>query len=211
MILNGSGEMVDAEWNRIPERYGHVALDEYRIMPNHIHGILEIRRRGVVPAPSRIMDKPDLIAIGDDTIIPSPTKSDNPLTQSPINDEKTGNINEKTDMETGDLCDASTDDGAVTETKGKTSIREGAETTPLQSSPTLGQIIGGFKYLASKTINEMDGTPGKKIFQRGFHDHIIRTEDELNRIRKYIDDNLKNWENDKNNPKNTKENDDKDS
>jgi len=72
------------------------------------------------------------------------------------------------------------------------------EITPLQSSPTLGQIIGGFKYLASKTINEMDGTPGKKILQRGFHDHIIRTEDELNRIRKHIDDNPKNRENDKN-------------
>jgi len=52
MILNDAGEMVDAEWKRIPEKYGHVVLDEYRIMPNHIHGILEIRRRGVVPAPS---------------------------------------------------------------------------------------------------------------------------------------------------------------
>ena len=38
MILNDAGEMVDAEWNRIPERYGHVILDEYQIMPNHIPG-----------------------------------------------------------------------------------------------------------------------------------------------------------------------------
>ena len=34
--------MVDAEWNRIPERYVHVVLNEYQIKPNHMHGILQI-------------------------------------------------------------------------------------------------------------------------------------------------------------------------
>ncbi len=42
MNLNEAGEMVDMEWNRIRERYVHVVLDEYRIMPNHMHGILQI-------------------------------------------------------------------------------------------------------------------------------------------------------------------------
>jgi REP element-mobilizing transposase RayT len=193
MILNNAGEMFDAEWNRIPERYGHVVLDVYQIMPNHMHGILEIRRRGVVSAPSRIIDKPVLIDIGDEPIAPSSMNGDNPRK----NNEDPGEMNQTLDMETENTDDPGT--------------RVGAETTPLQSPPTLGQIIGGFKYQASKTINEMDGTPGRKILQRGFHDHIIRTEDELNRIRKYIEDNPKNWETDKNNPKNIKENDDTDS
>jgi REP element-mobilizing transposase RayT len=43
MILNDAGKMVDAEWNRVPERYEHVVLDEYKIMPNHMHGILQIK------------------------------------------------------------------------------------------------------------------------------------------------------------------------
>ena len=42
MIFNDAGEMVDAEWNLIPERYDHVVLDTYQIMPNHVHGILQI-------------------------------------------------------------------------------------------------------------------------------------------------------------------------
>jgi len=168
IILNDVGEMVDAEWNRIPERYGHVVLDEYQIMPNHMHGILEIRRRGVVSAPSRMMDKPDLIDIVEDTIAPPSMNDDKPFYQQYMNNEKPGKINQTMYMETGNPDDPAT--------------KEGAETPPLRSSPTLGQIVGGFKYLASKTINEIEGTPGKKILQRGFHDHIIRNETELNRI-----------------------------
>lgn len=42
MVLNDAGGMVDAEWKRIPERYDHVILDTYQIMPNHLHGILQI-------------------------------------------------------------------------------------------------------------------------------------------------------------------------
>lgn len=42
MIVNEAGEMVHAAWNRIPERYEHVVMDEYQIMPNHMHGILQI-------------------------------------------------------------------------------------------------------------------------------------------------------------------------
>jgi putative transposase len=42
MVLNSAGKMVEAEWNRIQERYGHVIIDTYQIMPNHLHGILQI-------------------------------------------------------------------------------------------------------------------------------------------------------------------------
>ena len=185
------------ESNWIPERYGHVVLDKYQIMPNHLHGILEIRRRGVVSAPSRIMDKPDLIDNVEDTIVPPSMNDDKPLFQQYMNNEKPGEINQTMYMETGN-----TDDPAT---------KEGAETTPLQSFPTLGQIIGGFKYLASKTINEMDGTPGRKILQRGFHDHIIRNEIELNLIRNYINDNPKTWAEDENNPENIRKNNETDS
>ena len=42
MVLNDAGLLVDAEWQRISVRYGHVILDTYQIMPNHLHGILQI-------------------------------------------------------------------------------------------------------------------------------------------------------------------------
>jgi len=45
-------------------------------------------------------------------------------------------------------------------------------------------------------INEHDNTLGRKFWQTRFYDHIIRNDDELIRIRKYIVNNPKQWEND---------------
>ena len=42
MSLNGCGEIADKYWNEIPKHFPHVALDEYIIMPNHVHGIINI-------------------------------------------------------------------------------------------------------------------------------------------------------------------------
>jgi len=38
----------------------------------------------------------------------------------------------------------------------------------------------------------------KHLWRLRFHDHIIRNDDELNRIRVYIKDNPKNWEDENN-------------
>jgi len=37
----------------------------------------------------------------------------------------------------------------------------------------------------------------KKLWQRNYYEHIIRNEIELNKIRKYIQNNLLNWRKDK--------------
>lgn len=42
MILNQLGEMADKYWKEISEHFRFVKLDEYTIMPNHIHGIIVI-------------------------------------------------------------------------------------------------------------------------------------------------------------------------
>ena len=36
------GAIIDRQWNNIPHQYNNVQLDQYIIMPNHIHGILII-------------------------------------------------------------------------------------------------------------------------------------------------------------------------
>ena len=40
MILSVIGEMASRFWKEIPEHFNHVRLDEFVIMPNHIHGII---------------------------------------------------------------------------------------------------------------------------------------------------------------------------
>ena len=40
--LSIAGKIVDKHWNNIPNEYENIYLDEYIIMPNHIHGIVII-------------------------------------------------------------------------------------------------------------------------------------------------------------------------
>jgi REP element-mobilizing transposase RayT len=42
MILNDLGKMVKKCWKEIPQHFPDVELDEFVVMPNHIHGILAI-------------------------------------------------------------------------------------------------------------------------------------------------------------------------
>ena len=42
MVLNDAGRVADNCWHDIPVHFPHVALDEWVIMPNHVHGILFI-------------------------------------------------------------------------------------------------------------------------------------------------------------------------
>jgi hypothetical protein len=42
MILNDVGEIANACWLTIPDHYPQVKLDEFVVMPNHMHGILWI-------------------------------------------------------------------------------------------------------------------------------------------------------------------------
>jgi putative transposase len=42
MLLNNAGEMIEKIWFEIPKFYNGFELYEFVIMPNHIHGIIEI-------------------------------------------------------------------------------------------------------------------------------------------------------------------------
>lgn len=42
MVLNDSGKMVGRWWNELKNKYANVEIDEYVVMPNHCHGIINI-------------------------------------------------------------------------------------------------------------------------------------------------------------------------
>ena len=46
MVLNEWGEIAKQCWLEIPMHFANMVLDEYVIMPNHIHGIIIVDRRG---------------------------------------------------------------------------------------------------------------------------------------------------------------------
>ncbi|MBU4455832.1 transposase [Patescibacteria group bacterium] len=65
----------------------------------------------------------------------------------------------------------------------------------------LPEIVRGLKTFSSRRINEIRNTLGVKLWQRNYYEHIVRNENELNKIRKYIQENPLKWETDKENPK----------
>ncbi|MBU1650655.1 transposase, partial [bacterium] len=66
----------------------------------------------------------------------------------------------------------------------------------------LGRIIGAFKTITTKGINQLYGISGQKIWQRNFYERIIRDNSELDSVRKYIQDNPMKWLDDPENPAN---------
>ncbi|GIW64820.1 MAG: hypothetical protein KatS3mg092_0753 [Patescibacteria group bacterium] len=47
MKLSKIGEIAEKFWLQIPKHFSNVYLDEFVIMPNHIHGILIIKNKNV--------------------------------------------------------------------------------------------------------------------------------------------------------------------
>ena len=142
MILNESGKIMETVWKELPQHYPNCKLDEYVIMPDHFHGIIQIikRREGSVTLPKK-------------------------------NEHRNKTNNERT----------------IENKKPNISIHG------------LPEIIRGFKTFSSKQINEKIKSGNKFEWQKSYYDRIIRTERELENVRKYIISNpvnLKN-ENDK--------------
>jgi REP element-mobilizing transposase RayT len=75
--------------------------------------------------------------------------------------------------------------------------RGGSRTAPTTTLPKpLGRLIGAFKTVSAKRINEIRGTPGFPVWQRNHYEHIIRNEREFAEIRRYILDNPLRWDDD---------------
>ena len=71
-------------------------------------------------------------------------------------------------------------------------------------APTVGEMVGTFKSLCVhdwlKQIKEKNIHAVGKFWQRNYYEHIIRNENELNKIREYIQNNPLNWQLDRENP-----------
>ena len=110
------GKLVDNVIQNIPQHL-HVAVDQYVIMPNHVHLILIIAEENVIH-----------------------------------------------------------------------SIRQ----SPLRSRSIISKAVGYIKMNASKEIRQHYGNI--TVWQRGYHDHVIRNQEDYEMIAKYIDENPVRWE-----------------
>lgn len=86
---------------------------------------------------------------------------------------------------------------------------ESANAWPLQTvqqaargttAGSIGAVVQNLKSITARRINARRGLAGTRLWQRDYHDHIVRDEAELDRIRQYIRDNPARWAEDRENP-----------
>ncbi|MCP4581380.1 MAG: transposase [candidate division Zixibacteria bacterium] len=143
--------IVEDEWLATTKRRGNVIIDEYVVMPNHLHGIIVFTNPWPHPG----------AYVGDRTV-----RMRSGTTQPP------------------GVCD--------------TPLQHRSEKRALKStSQTLGAIIRGFKAASTGKIRRILGKSGLCVWQRNYYEHIIRNDQDLHDIRKYINDNPLKWELDK--------------
>lgn len=72
MRLSDAGCMIDRRWNDLPTKYAGIEIDEFIVMPNHVHGIIVIvgaplvgahssgmqACRSIMPEPGQAQDLP---------------------------------------------------------------------------------------------------------------------------------------------------------
>jgi REP element-mobilizing transposase RayT len=61
---------------------------------------------------------------------------------------------------------------------------------------SLGSIIGQYKSITTKRINQIQNTQGMRVWQRNYYDRVIRNDKELDAIRQYIQANPENRKSD---------------
>jgi REP element-mobilizing transposase RayT len=71
---------------------------------------------------------------------------------------------------------------------------------PRSRHRSLGSFVNAFKATTTRRVNELRSAPGTAVWQRNYYEHIVRSEEELNRIREYIAINPAKWAADRENP-----------
>lgn len=63
-------------------------------------------------------------------------------------------------------------------------------------SASISTIVRSYKSIVTREINKLRQSQGNRVWQSRFHDHIIRSETALNKIREYVLYNPALWEDD---------------
>ena len=99
---------------------------------------------------------------------------------------KPGGQTDKPFAPTGKPGDAISGDRPVAPTDNPVAITDNRVVPTGPRSRSIGAVMAGFKSAVTKRINELHTTPGAKLWQRNYWEHIVRNETELDRIREYI-------------------------
>ncbi len=205
MVLNDLGRIVQWEWMRLPQRFQYIELGAYIVMPNHFHGILIFHddtvgatRRGLTVDLSGGAGLHDEVLAG---IAVGATRQGIAVAHS-------GEAGLQDDVLSGNAVGA-TRPGMTIAHSGEVGLQDdvlsGNDGSPLHprgpQPSSLGAIMAQFKSRVTKRLWKTPALHGAPIWQRNYHDHIIRSDDEMARIWRYIESNPARWAADDENPR----------
>ena len=70
----------------------------------------------------------------------------------------------------------------------------------MNRAPTLGDVMRSFKARCSGASEKSALIARKSLWQRGYHEHVVRNDADLARIREYSTNNPLHWSMDRENP-----------
>jgi len=156
--LNEYGKIVKKFWHEIPDHFPNMVLDEFVVMPNHVHGILIIVNS---------VGNKNFCSLQNRNIYLNKTNGDNGNKDFCFLQKNKGNK---------DFC----------------SLQKNKD-IPWQKkiSRSVSSVIRGFKIGVTKYFRKQNNFEFQ--WQKSFYDHIIRNENSLFKIRKYIQNNPLKW------------------
>ena len=180
MELNDAGRIVQQCWDALPLHYPVVQLDAFQVMPNHVHGIILIVASTHASTDNVVMD-PDR---------PGDADPDRPGDADP---DRPGDADPERSRHADPGRPGHADPERSRHADPERSRHADPERSRHAATARLGNIVGSFKSAVAKAINDMRGTPGAPVWQKGYHDRIIRDDAEHDRIAQYIAENPGNW------------------
>ena len=196
------GNMVIQCWNQIPDHYPGVKIHQFQLMPNHIHGIIEIT--------SNIHARPSVLLSGK-THDGHAGRAQNvePL-HSAMEDSNIHTHGASERAQNVEPLHFSMEDSNI-QTHGASGRAQNVE--PLHFSMedslknrrknefqhiiprSLGSIVKGFKIGVTNWFRE--NTQHQDVWQRNYFDRILKSEQDIIRTTRYIQNNPKYWVHDR--------------
>ena len=218
MILNLYGRIVHSKWMNIPKHFKNAHLDVFQIMPDHLHGIIiltDYTDDGAVGAKHRKQESRQTVQnfAGEGGAVGAKHRKQESRQTVQNFASEGGAVGAKHRKQESrqTMQNFASEGGAVGAKHREQESRQTLQNFAANASPlrhqqppkslppngtkrgSISAIMQNFSSVTTRKINQIQKTPGHKIWQPGFYEHIIRDQNALWAIRRYISDNPSNW------------------
>jgi REP element-mobilizing transposase RayT len=177
MIFSDFGKIVDDEWLKSFEMRDELFLDEYIIMPNHLHAIVLLKKS----------NNEQLFDFHGTNV---------------MNGTNETNETNETNVEMHGRASLQLSEQSIKQSSGPLT----KPSNFIRKPQSISSFVAGFKSAVNSKIDDFIDEFGLNIskyngnnhfFQPNYHDHIIRNNSEYQRIKEYIIKNPLKWNDDK--------------